>query len=83
MAAAGSNSFAAKNTFGAAGESSFAPGQEKATVVGNISDYSNVYYCDFNGFVISAKATTDAAIKIGDVVWVQKTTSGYIITGTA
>ena len=78
----GSSSFAAKAVFGAAGAATFAPGSDKAIVTGVVSDYSNTYYCDFNGFTIRATATIDAAIQVGDVVWVQQSKKGYVITGT-
>lgn len=84
LAAMGSSTFAAKSVFGAAGATTFASDQSsaKATVMGAVSDYSNTYYCDFNGFTIRAEATIDAAIKVGDVVWVQQSKNGYKITGT-
>ena len=84
LGAIGSSTFAAKGVFGAAGSSAFASDStsSKATVIGVVSDYSNTYYCDFNGFTIRAEATIDAAIQVGDVVWVQKSSKGYVITGT-
>jgi hypothetical protein len=84
LGAVGSSSFAAKGVFGAAGSSAFASDatSSRATVIGVVSDYSNTYYCDFNGFTIRATATIDAAIQVGDAVWVQKSSSGYVITGT-
>lgn len=84
LAAIGSSTFAAKGVFGAAGSTAFAADSSstRATVIGVVSDYSNTYYCDFNGFTIRATATIDAAIQVGDAVWVQRSKTGYVITGT-
>ena len=84
LSAVGSSTFAAKGVFGAAGAASFASDSSstRATVVGVVSDYSNTYYCDFNGLTIRATATIDAAIQVGDAVWVQRAKTGYVITGT-
>lgn len=73
FAAAGSSTFA----------SSFVEGSFKAVVVGVFGDNNSTVYVNLNGNVVRAQATIDAAIQVGDIVWVQKTTSGYIIQGTA
>ena len=55
---------------------------QKAIILGIFRDNNRVYL-NLNGFTISADLTIDAPIAIGDTVWVQKTTLGYIVQGTA
>lgn len=71
--------FASSGTFAAGGSS----GTMKAVVMGTISDNAGAYYVNVNGFTVTAKTSIDAPIQVGDMVYVQKSGAGWLISGTA
>lgn len=55
----------------------------KAVIMGTISDAANSYFINMGNGITRASSSMDAPIQVGDVVYVQSSEKGWLITGTA